>query len=126
MDLDMTRPDRELTAGVDLWTVRDAKVGKSKKGNDMIEVEFARASDPSDKIKDYIVTSGDGWGMGKQMLTALADPPSHRGPFEPASLIDRQVWLATAVTEYNGKSKLQVDITELKMSGYQPAGEPPP
>lgn len=125
MNLDMTRPDRDLTPGVDLWQVHDAKEATSKKGSSMIETEFARVSDPSEKIKDYILVSGDGWSMGKRKLTALGVPPTHTGTFNPSSLIERRVWLATTVTEYQGKSKLQVDINELKFAGYQPENDPP-
>lgn len=125
MFVDMTRPDADLTAGIDLWQVRDAKEKTSQKGAPMLALQFVRCSGGA-TLYDNILLDGGGWPIGKRKLTALGLSPTHRGDIEPAAFLEKRVWLATMLKTYNGRDSLVVDIGQLKFAGYQPEGDPPP
>lgn len=128
--VDMTQPDRDLTPGVDLWEVKTASGKESSNGTPMISLEFKRVSGQG-VLWDNVMLGGGGWGIGKAKLSALGVPKNFTGDLNVATLVGRRVWVATVVDEYQGKSRLKVDIAELDHAGYQdeknkPAGAKAP
>ncbi len=125
VQIDMTRPDRDLTPGVDLWKIIKCEPVQSRAGDPMLKVKFARVSDPQEHIYDNIMLAGGGWGIGKQKLGALLEA-NFKGDLDPLDLVGKRLWLYTVVDTYKGKDNLKVGIEELRHAGYQRADDPPP
>ncbi len=140
MELDMNRePVSALLTGINLWTVKSAKIEKSQKsGTPMLVLEFKCGEY---ELKDRAMLAGGGWGIGKAKLIALGMSPTFTGNFDPLDLIGRKVWIATVEGTFAGVDKksgapknfkkLEVDIGQLKHAGYNlpeeiPAGAAEP
>jgi hypothetical protein len=123
--VDMSRPDRVLNPGVDLWEVYDAKEKRSSSQTLMFAMQYQRVGDRSDFLWDNIMLEGRGWGIGKKRLAALGIAPDHKGEIPAAQLMERRVYVATHVTSYNGSDRLSVNADALTHAGYQPESDPP-
>lgn len=125
VEIDMTKPDRDLTPGVDLWRIAECVSRRSSGGDRMLAVKFRRVADDGDHLFDNIMLEGPGWGIGKSKLGALL-PKDYKGDLDPLDLVDRRLWVETTVDEYQGKQRLKVDIQGLKHCGLQAEDDPPP
>lgn len=121
IDIDMNRPDRDLSPGIDLWEVAKAEATTSAGQVPMLSVAFFRCSDPGQRMYDNVMLAGNGWGIGKSKLVALGVAADFKGKLDPLDFVGRRVWLSTGVDVYQGKARLKVLIADLKHSGYQPA-----
>lgn len=124
--IDLTKPDREFTPGVDLWEIREATHtrGRNGSGDPRLNLKLVRVTNTSDHLYDVVMLDGKGWGIGKAKLQALL-PAGFAGDLDPLSLVGRRLWVETMIGEYEGKSRLQVNIKGLKHSGFQAEEEVP-
>lgn len=123
--IDMTRPDRDLTPGVDLWECKSAESTSSRKGDPMLKLKHARVDDPTSQLYDIVMLAGGGWPIGKRKLGAFVEP-EFAGDFDPLSIVGARFWIETQIEEYEGRSSLKVNADALKHGGYQRADDPPP
>ena len=125
MHLDMTRPDREMPTGTNLWRLVNVQTKTSGKGHAMLAVKFEPADGSAAHLYDNIMLQGGGWAIGKPKLVALGVPADFQGDLDPQKLVGRRVWIDTFVQNHNGRDGLKVNIQELSHAGYQPEDTPP-
>lgn len=120
-DIDTDKPaeqsDRKpLAAGIDLWQIKTAKESKSEKsGANMFTVELNRVSMLAqkypDRVTDYIMLEGGGWGIGKEKLMAVLGGP-FKGKLDALDLVNKRVWLSTGIEKYSATDKKTGEIVE--------------
>lgn len=125
VQVDMTRPGRELRPGIDLWKTTKCESVRSRAGDQMLKLTLERVSNPQERVFDNIMLEGGGWEIGKRKLAAFV-PADFKGDLDPLELVCIRVWVCTAVDTYQGKDKLAVSIDELKCAGYQRVEDVPP
>ena len=133
-ELDMTKePESRWLTGVNLWEVRSAAIERAKSGEMMLVLKLKCGEY---ELKDRAMLGGGGWGIGRNKLAALGVSAEFKGKFDPLDFIGRKVWIATAMSSFEGIDKktgeprkfpkLDVDIDGLPLSGYQVADKIPP
>lgn len=125
VQIDMNKPDRDLTPGVALWVVKECSAGTSRKGDRMLKLKLARVEDETSHMYDNAMLEGGGWGIGKKKLGAFV-PADFAGDFDPQSIVGERFWVCTTIRTYEGKDSLSVDHETLRHGGYQRADEVPP
>lgn len=137
-DIDMSKPAPRFTLnpGVDLWEVVTAGEKKSKKSGDaMFEIELARSSKQTERIKEYIMLEGPGWHLGKMKLAAFIGK-DFKGQLDGLDLIGKRVWCRTRVDSYeDSKGEMRESLkiasdpkaaTEFDQCGIQHEADVPP
>lgn len=121
IDIDLNAPDPSLEAGVDVWQVDAVKKDVSKSsGAPMLVMTLSRVRRSTDKIIDRIMLAGNGYDMGRQKLAAFL-APGYKGQLRPSDLVNVRVWANTEVSEYQGRSKLEVKPKDgFPNAGYLP------
>ena len=127
--IDMNKAGREMNPGIDLWEIQKVELKTSRKGDQMLGVQFFRVSNTDDVVFDNIMLGGAGWGLGKSKLAALV-PAGFAGDLDPLDLHGKRLWLSTGVESYKNKEgktreRLSVQIDDLKCAGYQPEDDVP-
>lgn len=129
VDIDMSRePESNLLVGTHLWTVKNARVEKSKTSGENMLVLTLKSGES--EMTDRAMLGGGGWGIGKKKLLALGLPADFKGALDPIQFIGAKVWCATKIEPYQGIDKktgqprtfqsLKVDVDQLTHAGYQP------
>ncbi len=121
--VNMSRPDRDLTPGTFLWTVATSTEKTAKSGSPMFVIELRK--DDGTVVRDNIMLGGNGWSIGKPKLSALGFGSDFDGDIEASDIVGRKVWATVAQEEYNGRTRLAVDIRELTHAGYSPESDVP-
>jgi hypothetical protein len=111
-----------LIQGINLWTVRSAKIELSKSSGDpMLKLELFYNDA---KLYDMAMLAGRGWPIGRRKLLALGMPADFQGELDPLDFVGKRVWIATVLENYTNGDKsgtrMKVDIQQLSYSGYQP------
>jgi hypothetical protein len=122
----MNRPaDTGREPGIRAVKIASAEERTSKAGNAMITIELVDPDTERFVLRDFLMLSGDGWGYGKAKFWAFGIEEGFQGDLEPESLVGRVAFVATRLTEYNGKQRLAPDVDQ-GHAGYFRANEPPP
>lgn len=131
--VNMTRPDNDLTPGVDLWVIDTAQDKNAKtSGAPMLALKLVRESDPAaSPLYDNLMLSGKGWRFTKGKLRALGYGDDFDGEIDAFSLAGKRIWVATKVDQYEGndgqmRDRLVVDVDGLRNCGFQAEHDVPP
>jgi hypothetical protein len=93
-----------------LAEVQGCEEKTSGKGDPMFSVKLKRVGDSAFLCYDVLMLGGAGWGIGRNKLICLGFPAEGDLNIEAAELIGRRVYVSLKEEEYDGKTKLKVDI----------------
>lgn len=131
--VNMSRPDSDLTPGIDLWVIDTAQDKNAKtSGAPMLALKLVRDSDPAaSPLYDNLMLSGKGWRYTKGKLRALGYSDDFDGEIDAFSLTGKRLWVATRVDEYDRNdgtkgTRLVVDTEGLRHCGFQAEHDVPP
>ena len=122
-----TGPDLKL--GIYFAEVKKAEDGRSKikdgggGGEEMITLTLRAVDLDAHLCVDRLMLEGGGARIGSSKLGALGIPDE--ADFETATLIGKRIYVAVEPREFNGQTKLEVDIKGGGHCGYWPESEKP-
>lgn len=111
IEIPWSAPDGKLTPGRYKYKIREAKEKFSKGNAPMIALTLDAVGFGKKLCYDNIMLGGDGWGIGKAKLQGLGIGENMK-QLDALSLIGSGGYVAVKSKEYNGKTSLEVDISQ--------------
>jgi len=123
LPIDWNAADGSKPPGVYLACVDKCELKHSKaSGAPMLALTINSVDFGGKLCYDYLMLSGDGWGMGKSKLKALGFKEG--STIEEHDLIGIRFYCAVVAEEFNGRKQLKVNA-KLGHAGYWNEQEPP-